>query len=369
MKTKDQTTKGSRISCSAKVSPKYGVIKVGIDWHAHQYRVARIIDNAAPEPAQRFTPAEFLKWIQHQQRLAAEVHTCYEAGAGGFVLHRQLTQLGVKNLVITPYKLDQAQKRVQTDSTDARQLVQDLDRYVRGNQKALRVAHVPTPKQEDERAETRQREQLREHRLSMATQGRMLLLNRGIAVSNQWWQAKQWAKLQKQLSPFLLEMLERFRDLIQVLDEQVRKLQRKIEKSAPALRPKGLGALSFEEVRREVCDFDRFKNRKAPGSYAGLTGGVSSTNENYRDLPITKAGNRRLRVTLVETAWRLIHYQPQSKLLQRWKHVLLNPDTHRRARKRAIVAVARQFLVDLWRWQTGRVTPEQLGWVMTATAR
>jgi hypothetical protein len=38
----------------------------------------------------------------------------------------------------------------------------------------------------------------------------------------------------------------------------------------------------------------------------------------------------------------------------------------RSARKKAIVAVARQLAVDLWRWQTGRATPEQLGWEMAA---
>jgi hypothetical protein len=31
------------------------------------------------------------------------------------------------------------------------------------------------------------------------------------------------------------------------------------------------------------------------------------------------------------------------------------------ARKKAIVAVARQLAVDLWRIRTGRVTPETLG--------
>ena len=51
--------------------------------------------------------------------------------------------------------------------------------------------------------------------------------------------------------------------------------------------------------------------------------------------------------------------------LKKWKSVLLNPKAHARARKRAIIAFARQLLIDLWRWQTGRRTPEQLGWVMT----
>ena len=36
-----------------------------------------------------------------------------------------------------------------------------------------------------------------------------------------------------------------------------------------------------------------------------------------------------------------------------------------RPRKRAIIAFGRQLLIDLWRWKTGRRTPEQLGWVMT----
>mgnify|MGYP000627610637 CR=1 FL=1 len=34
------------------------------------------------------------------------------------------------------------------------------------------------------------------------------------------------------------------------------------------------------------------------------------------------------------------------------------------ARKKAIVAMARQMAVDLWRWRTGKVKPADLGWVM-----
>ncbi len=101
------------------------------------------------------------------------------------------------------------------------------------------------------------------------------------------------------------------------------------------------------------------------GSYAGLTGGVSGSGQSSADLSITKAGNRRLRTDLVELAWRLLLYQPNYYLVKKWKSVLLNPKAHVRARKRAIIAFARQLLIDLWRWQTGRRTPEQLGWAMT----
>ena len=33
--------------------------------------------------------------------------------------------------------------------------------------------------------------------------------------------------------------------------------------------------------------------------------------------------------------------------------------------RRASIAFARQLLIDLWRWQTDRRTPDQLGGVMT----
>jgi len=41
-----------------------------------------------------------------------------------------------------------------------------------------------------------------------------------------------------------------------------------------------------------------------------------------------------------------------------------NAKATRGAKKKAIVAVARQMAVDLWRWRTGRVQPADLGWEM-----
>src|SRR5436309_4985639 len=78
-------------------APVYEAIKLGIDWHAREYRIVRIIDGSGPEPAQRFSPEKFLLWVSKQLKLASKVYSCYESGAGGFVLHRQLTELGVSN--------------------------------------------------------------------------------------------------------------------------------------------------------------------------------------------------------------------------------------------------------------------------------
>ncbi|HWT80700.1 MAG TPA: transposase, partial [Candidatus Methylomirabilis sp.] len=180
-----------------------------------------------------------------------------------------------------------------------------------------------------------------------------------------WWQPARWARLEVELAPWLLERLKIFRQLILGVDQMVRQLTAELAATVPQGRPKGLGALTHAILQTEVADWDRFGNWRQVGSYAGLTGGVRDSGRSRSDLSITKAGNRRLRTALVELAWRMLLYQPGYYLVQKWRAVLLNPQAHRRARKRAIVAFARQLFIDLWRWQTGRRTPEQLGWAMT----
>ena len=57
-----------------------------------------------------------------------------------------------------------------------------------------------------------------------------------------------------------------------------------------------------------------FRNRKAPGAYAGLTGTPFASGRTAREQGISKAGNRRLRSSLVELAWLWLRYQPGSRL-------------------------------------------------------
>src|SRR5204863_8417880 len=93
-------TNNSEVRAEQVASKKYQTIKLGLDIHADSIMVVRIIENAAPQPAQKFTPEKFLVWVKTQGAQAEVVLSCYEAGTFGFVLHRQLTGLGVKNLVV-----------------------------------------------------------------------------------------------------------------------------------------------------------------------------------------------------------------------------------------------------------------------------
>jgi len=44
------------------------VIKLGIDVHLDRYVVVRQIDGGAPQPPQRFSPAQFLEWAEKQSK-------------------------------------------------------------------------------------------------------------------------------------------------------------------------------------------------------------------------------------------------------------------------------------------------------------
>ena len=348
------------------VITRKGLCKLGIDTHAATIMVARQLEGSNPQPPQRFPAGKFLGWVKQQVDQGYQVVSCYEAGPTGYWLHRQLEGLGVTNYVVCPTRLDSRGKGVNTDKTDALELVVRLDRYVAGNKKAFSVVQVPSVEQERKRMVSRQREQLRNKRLSFAAQGRMLMLSHGYRQKNSWWKGKGWEVLQETLPGWLVQSLAVNVRIITAINEEIRALEKTITQGAPEPLPAGMGKLTHEIIDREVKDWTQFKNRRQIGSYSGLTGGVSSSGEQHAELSITKAGNRRLSSCLVECAWRRLLKQPKYWLVRKWRAVLLNRKVHRRRRKQAIVAFARQLLVDIWKWKTGKVSAEKLGWVMAS---
>jgi len=344
------------------INPAPSRIKLGIDVHADFYVVVRQLDGQNPQPPQKFTPTAFLNWVSLQLTHATTVYSCYEAGAFGYGLHRQLTALGVRNVVVAPQRLDERHTGVKTDKSDARALTLKLDQYVNGNQYALAVVRVPTPEEEQRRALARQRDQFARERRRLEAMGRSLLLQHGHRIQGAWWRGKSWERLANGSVPaWLLEMLQRVQSLVVAVHEQRQALTAQLAAAAPAQRVRGLGGLTQQVLEREMCDWGRFRNRREVASYTGLCPREDSSGGHRQQGSITKHGNPRLRVLLIELAWRLARFQPQYRGLRRWGRVLGDPRGSAAQRKKAIVAVARQLAVDLWRMATGRVRAEQLG--------
>jgi transposase len=340
---------------------KAKAIKLGLDIHADLFVVVRIIDGAAPQPAQRFAPQEFLLWCAKQLTLAEQVYTCYEAGPFGYTLHRALERMGIVNCVVRPRDWDEYGKKVKTDKRDAAALADCLDRYVQGNSRAFCVVRVPTEAEEERRSQSRQRESFQKEKQRLAAQGRSHALYYGHRLQGEWWQDASWEQRVLLLPAVVVDLLEPLRRLIAAVEGELRTRTKQVEAAAPAALPIGMGKLTSQILEREVADWGRFQNRRQVASYTGLCPSEDTSSDRRFQGSINKHGNRRLRPVLIECMWRLNFFQPGYRAVQKWRPVLANPKAGPARRKQAIVAMARTFAVDWWRVRTGRCQAEDLG--------
>jgi transposase len=125
-----------------------------------------------------------------------------------------------------------------------------------------------------------------------------------------------------------------------------------------------LGKMTSVIIDREIGDWNCFSNRRQIASYTGLCPGEYSSGNTRLQSCVTKHGNPRLRAALVELACpesfrgSMPNYHP----VRKWRQILAKGALATgAARKKAIVAVARQLAVDLWRIKTGRLRAEELG--------
>jgi transposase len=343
------------------------LIKLGVDVHLREYVVARQIDGTAPQSAQCFSPDAFVAWVAKQVQISDVVHCCYEAGPFGFALHRRLVRLGIKSIVVRPRNWDEYGKKVKTDRRDALALVSCLDRFVAGNTEALTSIRVPTEAEEQSRSVSRQREQMLEHRKRLAAQGLSCTRYHGHDLPEEWWLPKKFAALKEELPEFLFTLLEKIQVITLLVNQQLEALSEGIEAAQATTLPTGMGALTAQILDREIADWNRFKNRGQIASYTGLVPSEHSSGGTRQRGAINKHGNPRVRHILVELSWRLINFQPDYHAVKSRRPAL---DTAKRkadraTRKKLLVGLARQFIVDWWRIRTGRTTPEKLGLQMS----
>ncbi len=353
-------------------SQKVNLIKISADVHKRDFKISRQIGDQNIQPAQVFKPEAAFDWAVKQLESAQRVVFCYEAGFSGFSLARRLESQGVEPVVMCPQRLDERCKRVNTDKRDSRAIASRLDRFLAGNEEALVKVRIPTEKEEDERALSRQRDQMMKARKQFEAQGRSLLMFKGLNCPGHWWRGTEsdWNQTLQEQSwpPVVVELLEVYRRMALAAEGEIAALTIRIEKAAqqnlPAslpVLPNGFGELSMEILRREVCDWHRFKNRGSVGSFFGMCCAESSSGEQQNQGSITKTGNPRGRHALIELAWRALVFQPDYWVVKKFKPRIDQAKPRSVVRKKMIVAMARLIGVDLWRLYTEQTTLAKLG--------
>jgi len=343
------------------VETKAETIKLGMDLHARDVVVCVQLDGAVSQRPQKMFPAQVVALARGLVAAGRKVYSCYEAGPCGYGLHRELLAAGVTNYVVVPEALEDGRKQ-KTDRIDSTALADRLERYVRGNTRAFSVVPVPTPLQEQDREEGRLRDQLKCSRHQWEARGRSLLLVQGHHITGTWWTERRWTELKPTLSAWLVQELEIMRTVLATLDTEEKARRQLLEAAAPKNLPKAIGALTWVLVLREMCNFDRFKNRRQVASYTGLCPGVRQSGRRKRDGSINRHGNPRVRALLIELVWRLTRWQPDYPPVK----ALVAGIVRGAARRKCAVAAARKLAVDLWRLATKQTTPEKLKLIVPA---
>jgi len=307
-----------------------------------------------------------------------------EAGLDGFWVHRVLEAEGIESHVVDPASIavSRRKRRVKTDRIDGEMLLRALLAYKRGEPRVCAMVRAPTPEEEDRRRVSRERKSLTTERTRHRNRIGGLLYSQGIKGYRPLRQDRRdrlnelttgdGRPLPVQLKAQISRELDRLELVMQQIEEceetrdamlaaahpaataDTNSWASAAEPSSPApsvpamlVGLKGIGpeiasVLWLEGLSRQ------FDNRRQVAAYAGLAPSHWQSGKIDHDQGVSKAGNPRLRTTLIQLAWLWVRHQPDSALTVWFKaRVAQNGG---RLKKTTIVALARRLLVALWKY-------------------
>jgi transposase len=314
-----------------------------------------------------------------------------EAGLDAFWIHRVLEQEGIESHVVDAASIavSRRRRRAKTDKIDGEALLRALLAFKRGEPRVCSMVRAPTPEEEDRRRICRERKVLIAERVRHVNRIKGLLFSQGIGDYRPLGRDRRRALEMlrtgdgRDIEPHLKKQIGRELDRLELLMEQIvavegdrdAMLSAAIEaevaatpQNAPApvrmlanvksIGPEFAAVLWTEGLCRS------FANRRQIAAYAGLAPTPWQSGSIDREQGVSKAGNPRLRTTMIQLAWLWLRHQPDSALA-RWFHERVNRNGGRQ-RKSTIVALARKLLVALWKYVTAGVVIE--GAVMKTAA-
>jgi transposase len=312
-----------------------------------------------------------------------------EAGLDGFWLHRVLQAEGCESHVVDPTSIaaPRRRRRAKTDRLDGEALLRALLAYKRGEPRVCSMVRPPTPEAEDERRICRERAELIAERVRHVNRIKGLLFSQGVRDYEPLRRDRRTRivemrtgdgrPLGEHLKAQILRELDRLELLLkqiaaveQAREAMLAELAERREETAPPspvallLSVRGVGP-EFAAVLWTEGLCRSFANRRQAGAYGGLTPTPWRSGSIAHEQGVSRAGNPRLRKTMLQFAWLWLIHQPQSALA-RWYHQRLPGMSGKAARKRLIVALARKLFVALWKFTSAGVFIE--GAVMKTSA-
>lgn len=371
----------------------YSTVYVGMDVHKETFSLCCFTNEKEEAEYPQKVKGHYSKVLNYIEAMRFHygdnaLFICgYEAGCLGFTLYHQLTAHGVKCIILAPTTMLQpkGKKKIKTDKRDAKLIARCLAHH------DYSPVHIPTEQDEQTKEYIRMRD---DHKLALKKVKQQILSfclrhnYRFDGTSRHWTQTH--LKWLNSLQPEGLyrEILREYLLTYVQLVEKLERLDRRIEELASKETYKekvsklscfiGVKTITALAVLTEVGDFKRFASAQQFSSYLGLTPGEDSTSDNQNRLSITKAGNRHVRLLLVEAAQSFARGQVgyKSRLLKirqegNLPEVIAYADkANERLRRRyyrmvlrnnkkpnvAKIAIARELACFIWGMLTGRIT-------------
>lgn len=299
-----------------------------------------------------------------------------EAGLDGFWIHRVLSRESwIASHVVDAASIavSRRHRRAKTDRIDGEMLIRTLMAYVRGEPRVCSMVRVPTPEEEDRRRIGRERKALIAERILHVNRVKGLLFSQGIRGYEPLHRDRR-KRLEELRTGDGRELLGNIRaqvcrelDRLELLLDQIKTVECErdalavpaaIDTPAPMAMMLGLKGIGpeFAAILYSEGLFRHFDNRRQVAAYAGLAPSPWQSGSIDREQGVSKAGNPRLRTTMVQLAWLWLRHQPDS-MLARWFQDRVTRNGGR-LKKAMIVALARKLLVALWKYVTAGIVIE-----------
>ena len=370
------------------------IIKIGMDVHSTNYTLCameptigaedRVFGEVQVAPDYK----EVICFIESlKMKLGLDnnysIECGYEAGCLGYSLYHQLTNAGIKCVILAPTTmLTQQGQRVKTDKRDARLIAQCLCYG------GYHPVYIPTGEDDAVKEYLRMRD---DHKLvfkKLKQQINAFVLRHGHQYVGTKWTIKHITWLNKlELDPMYRETLNEYMASYEEQEAKIERYDKRIEEISAEARYQedaeklgcflGIRTHTALSLIVETGDFNRFAKGNTYAAFLGLAPGEHSSSTNINRLGISKAGNTHLRCLLIEAAKGIckgaighkskglrsrqngqaadvIAYADKANTRLRSKYYKMI--RHGKKKNVAVAAVARELACFIWGMMTGNIS-------------
>ena len=307
----------------------------------------------------------------------------YEAGCLGYTLYHQLTNAGLKCVILAPTTMLTPQgQRVKTDKRDARLIAQCL---CYGGYHSV---YIPTGEDDAVKEYLRMRDDHKLAHKKLKQQINAFVLRHGHQYVGTKWTIKHITWLNKlELDPMYRETLNEYMASYEEQEAKIERYDKRIEEISAEARYQedaeklgcflGICTHTALSLIVETGDFSRFAKGNTYAAFLGLAPGEHSSSTNINRLGISKAGNTHLRCLLIEAAKGIckgaighkskelrfrqngqaadvIAYADKANTRLRSKYYKMI--RHGKKKNVAVAAVARELACFIWGMMTGNIS-------------